>query len=69
MSYPHDIYRAVFDYHKRYMPYPATLDAWQAATDELTNIAARFNSAPFAVDLLSAVYGEFERQQKAHERT
>ena len=65
MSYPQDEYRAIFDFHRRYLPYPRTLEDWENVTNDLISISARFNS-PFVREMLCAVYGEFERCYKAH---
>lgn len=64
MDYP-KVYKAVYDLHKRYFPCPRTLDEYAQAVDELVKTERLFQSHPFAVDLLRAVYAEWERAEQA----
>lgn len=58
------IYRAVYDFHKRHMPCPVTLEEWEAATEDITAVSNKCGNDKFAMDMLVAVYNELERQYK-----
>lgn len=59
------MYRAACDLHERHNPPRITADYWEAATDDLTATAQRFNDDPFLIALLAAVFEELEREYKA----
>ena len=60
-------YRAAFEYHKRWQPCPASLEEWDAATQEICFISNQGGNDPFLKDLLVAVFNDLER--KYTERT
>ncbi len=59
------IYNAVIAYHQRHIPFPRSDEEWEAAATDIASIANTMENTPFALDLLTAVYKEFERQYKA----
>lgn len=54
------IYREVFNYHMRGTP--KTADDWEAAAERANQLASNSGNDPFMLDLLQAVFSEFERQ-------
>lgn len=59
------VYNAVIAYHEKHAPCPRSDAEWEAAARDVSAIAAAMENTPFALDLLSAVFSEFERQYKA----
>ena len=58
------IYRAAFDFHKRWMPCPNSLEEWEAAAREICTVSNQGGNDPFLMDILAAVYSELERKYK-----
>ena len=58
------IYRAVFDFHAKYKPFPATPAAWEAAADDMNAISNAHDNNPFVMDMLCAVWAELERTEQ-----
>lgn len=58
-------YRQAFDFHKRWMPCPDSLEEWEACCTEMCAIANQADNNPFLMDLLCAVYTELERNYKS----
>lgn len=59
------IYRAVFDFHARHTPAPQTLEEWTQAAADIGQTSCTLDNDPFVMDLLTAVYNELTRQDKA----
>ena len=57
-------YRAVFDFHKEYSPFPRTLEEWEAAASEMCAISNAHDNNPFIMALLCAVWEELERSEQ-----
>ena len=60
-SFYREVYRAVFDFHKRYSSTPQTGEQWAAFAQDLGKTASSLDNDLFAVDLLTAVAKEVER--------
>ena len=62
------MYAALFRFHERHTP-PQTDDDgalyWAGISDEITNIAHKFNDDPFMIKLLCVVFEELESEYKA----
>lgn len=58
-------YRAAYEFHKRWSPFPATAEEWQQAAKEAAQTCADHGNDKFIIDLFVAVYGDLERQYKA----
>lgn len=52
------------DFHAKYAPFPATPDAWAAATDEMCAISNAHGNNPFLMAMLCAVREELERAEQ-----
>lgn len=63
------IYNAVIAYHEQHAPCPRSDEEWGEAAKAISEIAAAMENTPFALDLLTAVYTELERQYKAQHPT
>lgn len=63
-----NIYRAIYEFHRNYAPYPQTVEEWENATDEMERITKRFDLAPFVRDMVLSVYGEFERLYRDNQK-
>ena len=61
-------YRAVCEFHERHNPPRLDDDGgenyWNTVTEDMGEIAERFNQDPFIIEMLIAVFGELERQFK-----
>lgn len=55
-----DTYKEVFNFHKRHAPYPADLEEWQAAAEDMREVSNRLHN-PLADSFLIAVYTEYQR--------
>lgn len=58
-------YRIAFEYHKKYAPFPATLEAWDTALKDMFATYQDGGETEFLRELLYAVFGEFERRYRA----
>ena len=58
-------YRAAYEFHKRWSPFPATADDWCKAAEEAAQTCADHGNDKFIIDLFVAVYGDLERQYKS----
>ena len=58
------MFRIVFDYQKKYAPFPPTLDAWNAAITEANEICRQDLNNRFLLDMIAAVFTEFENQYR-----
>lgn len=65
MTEYNEIYRVIYNYHKRWMPCPATADDWEKAAAEMIDLEKKYSYDKFVVDLLVAVYTEMGTQYKA----
>lgn len=64
------MYAALFRFHERHTPPPAQTDDdgaqyWTGVSDEISDIAHKFNDDPFMINLLCVVFEELEREYKA----
>ena len=63
-----DISRAACEFHERHNPPRLDDDGgenyWNTVTEDMGEIAERFNQDPFIIEMLIAVFGELERQFK-----
>lgn len=55
-------FRIVFDYQKKYAPFPQTQEAWNAAITEANAICNQDAGNRFLRDMLIAIFTEFETQ-------
>jgi len=60
-NYP-AMYEAARAYHERHNPPRLTPEYWDDALKDLTSVAGQFGNDRFMTSLLSAVYGELERE-------
>ena len=58
-------YRLAYEFHKRWAPFPATVDDWCKAAEEAAKACAAHGNDEFLKGLLETVYSDFERQYKA----
>ncbi len=58
-------YRAVYEFHKKWSPFPATADDWGKAAAEAIQICKNYGNDKFIIDMLIAVYSDLERQYQA----
>ena len=58
-------YRLAYEFHKRWSPFPATVDDWCKAAQEAAQACAAHGNDEFLKGLLETVYSDFERQCKA----
>lgn len=63
MSY-WNLYKDVWDFHKKFSEVKDTDEYWQAVIDESNEISKKYNKHKFANDLLLAVISELERSYK-----
>ena len=68
MTEYNEIYRAIYDFHKRWMPSPATADEWEQAAAEMIDLERKYSYNKFVVNLLYAVYTELGAQCRKEER-
>lgn len=59
-----NLYKDVWDFHKKYADTKNTDDYYSALADESSRIAKTYGNHKFAVDLLLAVVNELERKSK-----
>lgn len=62
------VYRAAFEFHQKWSPYPATAADWDKATDEMSKISGENNNNALLIDLLVAVFNDLEREWKEAEK-
>jgi hypothetical protein len=60
-------FRAAYEFMARWQPCPSDLDAWKAAACDVGQVSAAGGNTPFLMDLLTAVYNEFDRQYKQNQ--
>lgn len=59
-----ELYKDVWNFHKKYQQVQTTDEYWQQVVDESNQIAKKYNQCKFAKDLLLAIIGELERIYK-----
>lgn len=57
-------FRAAYDFMARWQPFPSDLDGWLEAAHDVGQVSAAGGNTPFLMDLLTAVYNEFDRRYK-----
>ncbi len=58
-------YRHVYEYHQRWGPFPATAEDWCQAAQEAGQICKEHGNDKLLIDLMIAVYSDFEREYRA----
>lgn len=61
-------YRLAYEFHRRWGPYPATMDDWCMAAHELATICAENNDERLLSNLMIAVYEDLESEYKAAQK-
>ena len=59
-----ELYREIWNFHKKFSEVKNTDEYWQAVIDESNEISKKYNKHKFANDLLLAVISELERSYK-----
>lgn len=57
-------YRAAYDFHKRWTPYPKDLKEWDAMLNEACAVTRQNGSDPLLVSLIVSVIEDLERESK-----
>lgn len=57
-------FRAAYDFMARWQPCPSDPDAWIDAARDVGQVSEAGGNDPFLMDLLTAVYNEYDRQYK-----
>lgn len=58
------IYRTVYEIHKKWLPYPATLGDWERLTEDLNQACRAFKGDELCKAFSIAVYNELERNYR-----
>ena len=62
-------YRAAYEFHQKWSPYPVTLDDWSKAAGDMCKIRNEGDNDMLVMDLLVPVYRDLEREwRSARER-
>lgn len=59
-----ELYREIWNFHKKFSEVKDTDEYWQAVIDESNEIAKKYDKQKFANELLIAVISELERSYK-----
>lgn len=62
-----EIYKSVWNFHKKYQNVQATDEYWEAVIDESSQIAKKYDNCKFVRALLLAIIDELERCYKEME--
>ena len=58
-----EIYRAAYDFHEKWAPFPQTADNWLPAATEMRNLASIHNDK-LLDSFLIAIFNDFEREYR-----
>lgn len=61
-------YRLAYEFHKKWSPFPVTVEDWQQAGKEAAQTCAENGNDKFLIDVMVAVYSDLEQEYKKAER-
>lgn len=59
-----EAYRAAFEFHKKWSPYPVTAADWEKCCDDMCQVSNSHGNNKLLMDLLVAVFNDLETEWK-----